>query len=77
MSAFYFEQLEKHIDYDFSGLTDPRNMIYDLEHHKPIIEHNLYQMFVNVSIVPGVEVPAIRTQIGTIPIHLTPFIKNL
>lgn len=32
-------------------------------------------MFVNVSIVPGVEVPAIRTQIGTIPIHLTPFIK--
>lgn len=38
-------------------------------------EHNLYQMFVNVSIVPGVEVPAIRTQIGTIPIHLTPFIK--
>ena len=44
MSAFYFEQLEKHIDYDFSGLTDPRNMIYDLEHHKPIIEHNLYQI---------------------------------
>lgn len=38
-------------------------------------EHNLYQMFVNVQIVPGVEVPAIRTQIGIIPIHLTPFIK--
>lgn len=38
-------------------------------------EHNFYQRFVTVDIIPGVEVPAIRTQVGTLPIMLTPFIK--
>ena len=38
-------------------------------------ERNLYQIIINTDIIPGINVPAIRTQIGTIPIHLTPFIK--
>lgn len=37
--------------------------------------NGLYTRSITTEIVPGVEVPAIRTQIGTIPIHLTPFIK--
>lgn len=44
MSQYYFEQLESYNRYDFSDLTDPRNMIYDLEHHKPMVEHNLFEI---------------------------------
>ena len=38
-------------------------------------QQNLYQVSIKSSIVPGIEVPAIHTQAGTLPIVLTPHIE--
>lgn len=38
-------------------------------------EHNLYYVQIKTDIIPGVEVPAIHTQAGTLPIILTPWIE--
>jgi len=37
--------------------------------------HGLYMRAVTTEIIPGVEVPAIHTYAGTLPVVLTPFIK--
>lgn len=37
--------------------------------------NGLYHRSITTEIIPGIEVPAINTQVGLIPIHLTPFIK--
>ena len=51
------------VTYDLSQREEQKN------------QYNLYSVPITTEIVPGIEVPAIRTQAGTLPVLLTPFIE--